>query len=110
MSSTDKPLVWLRGRVISPPFTKNGRRKVGELLRRLQGGHSLRMPLSRPMPSVGARCHELRIVDEVVTWRLIYRTDADAIVIGAVFFKQTETTPRAVIEACKRRFKEYDNA
>ena len=25
------------------------------------------------MPAIGARCHELRIVDADLTWRIIYR-------------------------------------
>jgi phage-related protein len=49
--------------------------EVGVLLRRLQRGESLGMPHSRPMPSVGRRCHELRIVDEAVIWRVMYRID-----------------------------------
>ena len=68
------------------------------------------MPQSRPMPVVGARCHELRIVDAAVAWRIVYRVDADAIVIGEVFSKKTAATPRSVIEVCKHRFKEYDDA
>jgi phage-related protein len=70
----------------------------------------LRMPHSRPMPSVGARCYELRINDADTTWRLIYRLDPDAIVIAEVFAKKTEKTPKEVIQACKKRLKEYDNA
>ena len=62
------------------------------------------------MPIIGPRCHELRIVDERVTWRIIYRTDPDAIVIGDVFSKKTQTTPAQIIKTCQRRFKEYDNA
>lgn len=60
------------------------------------------------MPSIGKRCHELRIVDETLTWRLIYRLDADAVVISEVFAKKTEKTPKSVIETCKRRCKDYD--
>lgn len=68
------------------------------------------MPQSRPMPTIGSRCHELRINDADTTWRLIYRIDPDAIVILEVFAKKTEKTPKDVIEACKKRLKEYDNA
>ena len=68
------------------------------------------MPHSRPMPSIGRRCHELRIDDRGVTWRIIYRIDADAIVVGEVFAKKTGKTPKAVIEACQRRLKRYDKA
>jgi hypothetical protein len=49
------------------------------------------------MPSVGPRCHELRIVDADATWRVIYRRDADAIVIAEVFSKKTRATPKQVI-------------
>ena len=70
----------------------------------------LSMPHSRPMPAVGARCRELRVVDEGVTWRIVYRIDPDAIVIADVFAKKTTQTPPAVLEACRRRLKEYDDA
>jgi phage-related protein len=40
----------------------------------------------------------------------MYRIDSDAIVITEVFAKKTEATPRAVIERCQRRLREYDNA
>jgi phage-related protein len=62
------------------------------------------------MPSIGRRCHELRIVDEDATWRAIYRIDSDAIVIADVFSKKTQATPKKVIDACKRRLREYDAA
>ena len=66
------------------------------------------MPQSRPMPAIGARCHELRVVDEPRTWRLAYRIDADAIVIADVFPKTTQQTPARVIADCKRRLRLYD--
>jgi phage-related protein len=40
----------------------------------------------------------------------MYRVDADAIVILAVFGKKTRATPKAVIETCQKRLKEYDHA
>jgi phage-related protein len=52
--------------------------------------------------------HELRIVDEDSTWRVIYRIDDDAIVIAEVFKKMTQATPNDVIEACQRRLLRYD--
>jgi phage-related protein len=110
VSPRDKPLAWLHGEVKSPPLSKEGRVEAGYLLRRLQRGERLAMPQSRPMPSVGPRCHELRVNDPSGNWRLIYRVDPDAIVIAEVFVKKTEKTPKAVVEACRRRLKEYDNA
>ena len=110
MSPRDKSLIWLRGEVKSPPFSREARIEVGFLLRQLQQGHRLAMPLSRPMPVVGPRCHELRVVDVGATWRILYRIDPDAILIGAVFAKKTDATPRSMIEASRRRFREYDDA
>jgi phage-related protein len=106
----DKPLAWLHGEVRTPPFSKAARIEAGYLLRELQRGRQLSMPHSRPVPSVGARCHELRIVDQEVTWRIVYRVDPDAIVIAEVFAKKTAQTPAAVLEACRKRLKEYDDA
>ena len=106
----DKPLAWLHGQVKTPPLSREARIETGFLLRRLQRGERLRMPQSRPMPSIGSRCHELRIDDADTTWRLIDRVDPDAIVIAEVFAKKTEKTPKEVMQACKRRLKEYDNA
>jgi len=83
---------------------------AGFLLRLVQGGTALSMPNSRPMPDIGPRCHELRVRDAAkgVTWRIIYRIDDDAVVIGEVFAKKTQKTPQSVIDACKRRFSLYD--
>jgi len=106
----DKPLVWLHGEVKTPPFSKEARLEAGILLRRLQKGESLPMPHSRAMPSIGSRCHELRIVDPGHNWRLVYRIDSDAVVIGEIFDKKTQTTARHVIDRCKARFRRYDDA
>ena len=78
------------------------------LLRRLQHGEVLGLPQSRPMPAVGRRCHEQRIIDADVTWRLVHRIDADAIVVAEVFAKKTQVTPKSVMDACKRRLRAYD--
>jgi len=109
MSPKDKPLVWLHSEVKSPPFSKEARLEAGFLLRRLQAGESIGMPQSRPMPSIGKRCHELRIRDEDVTWRIIYRIDDDAIIIAEVFAKKTATTPKKVLKLCKQRLRSYDD-
>ena len=84
--------------------------EAGYLLRLLQKGETLSMPHSRPMPGIGSRCHELRIVDESDTWRIVYRTDKDAVVILEVFSKKTTQTPKAVLKVCQRRLREYDDA
>lgn len=109
MNSEDKPLVWLHGEVKTPPFSEQARLEAGLLLRKLQRGESLPMPHSRPMPEIGPRCHELRIVDKGKIWRIIHRIDKDAIVILEVFQKQTRRTPPHVIEVCRQRLRNYDS-
>ena len=107
MSPRDKPLVWLRGEVRTPPFGADARVEAGFLLRRLQRGESLGLPQSRPMANVGPGCHELRIVDGHVNWRIMYHIAADAVVILDVFRKKTETTPKTTIADCQRRLAEF---
>ena len=110
VSPKDKPLAWLHGEVKTPPFGQAARLEAGYLLRELQRGKNLGMPHSRPMTGIGPRCHELRVVDQQVTWRIVYRIDPDAIVIAEVFAKKTSQTPSTVIGACQKRLKEYDDA
>lgn len=99
-----KSVVLLHGELKTPPLSVQARIEIGRLLRALQEGEMLAMPHSRPMPSIGRRCHELRVNDEDNTWRVIYRIDKDAIVIAEVFSKKTEQTPPKVIKVCQTRF------
>ncbi len=107
----DKPLILLHGEIKTPPFSRKARFEAGYLLRQLQRGTKLGMPESRPMPSIGAGCHELRISDPEANkvWRIIYRIEEDAILIAEVFAKKTQKTPQLIIETCKKRFKRYDS-
>lgn len=105
-----KPLVWLRGEIKTPPFSMAGRIEAGFLLRRLQEGERLGMPQSRPMPSIGAGCHELRLCDSDFAWRIIYAWEPAAIVILEVFAKKTRATPQDVIDTCRRRLAAYRRA
>ena len=109
MIPNDRPLVWLHGEVRTPPFSKQARTEAGFLLRLLQKGELLSLPHSRPMLSIGDRCHELRVNDKGQTWRIVYRIDFDAIVILEVFAKKTGQTPNRVIDTCKRRLRKYDS-
>ena len=93
--------------ITTPPFSANARIEAGYLLRQVQKGLKLFLPLSRPMPSIGTRCHELRINDENLTWRIIYRIYADAILILKAFEKKTSKTPKSILEICKQRIKLY---
>jgi phage-related protein len=108
MSPKDKPLAWLHGEISTPPFSKEARLEAGYLLRLLQRGVSIGIPHSRPMTTIGPRCHELRIQDRQNTWRILYRIDADAIVLIEVFSKKTGKTPKSTIDLWKMRLKDYD--
>ena len=97
----------MHGEITTPPFSANARIEAGYLLRQVQKGLKLSLPQSRPMPSIGDRCHELRINDENLTWRIIYRIYTDAILILEVFEKKTSKTPKSILEICKQRIKLY---
>ena len=105
---SDRPLAWLRGEVKTPPFSAAARLEAGELLRRLQRGETLGLPHSRPLPSIGRRCHELRVPDTDANWRIIYRLDPDAVVIVEVFSKKTAQLPKATLDVCRARLRRYD--
>ncbi|MCA9232871.1 MAG: type II toxin-antitoxin system RelE/ParE family toxin [Planctomycetales bacterium] len=89
-------------------MSTEARLKAGFYMRMLQGGESLSMPESRPMPSIGPRCHELRVRDTDSTWRVVYRIDPEVILVLEVFQKKTQQTPKAVIDICKKRLRQYD--
>ena len=99
--------MWLRGEVKAPPFSARARAEAGYLLRLLQEGERIGLPESRPMPAIGPNCHELRVIDENVTWRILYGLTSDAVVILEVFEKKTKTTPKHVIATAKQRWKRY---
>ena len=108
MCGERKPLVLLHGEIKTPPFSTEGRVEAGTLLRRLQEGETLSLPHSRPMPSIGPRCHELRVRDRGHNWRIVYRVDADAVLVAEVFAKTTRQTPPQVIANCQQRLRRYD--
>ncbi len=110
MLKADKPLVWMHGEVKSPPLSAAARIEAGILLRRPQRGELLALPHSRPMPRIGPGCHELRIADETRAWRIVYAIRAESIVILEVFSKTTRATPKAILEACTKRLKQYVSA
>lgn len=107
---TPKPLLWLHGEVKSPPFTPEGRQEAGMLLRLLQEGEHLGMPQAEPLPDVGPRCGALRVRDAEHNWRIMYRIDADAVLVLEVYAKRTRKIPGEVMQRCKQRLKQYDAA
>ena len=102
-----KPLVWLHGEVKTPPFSRSARIEAGFLLRRLQDGETLSMPSSRSMPIIGQNCHELRVDDGNVTWRILYHVASDAVVILEVFQKKSRATPKHIVALAQKRLRQY---
>jgi phage-related protein len=103
-----KPVFFLGGEIKTPPFSSAARDEAGKLLRRLQEGESIGMPSSRPMPSIGPACHELRVRDDRHNWRIIYRIEDDLILVVDVFAKTTQATPDRVIRRYKKRLRDHD--
>lgn len=89
-------------------MSREARIEAGTLLRLLQEGETLGMPRSRPMPTIGPGCHELRGRDARHTWRIVYRIDPDAILLVHCFDKDTRATPRRDIDLCRARLRAYD--
>ena len=108
MQLSDKKVVWIGSEIKTPPISKEARMEIGRLIRRLQRGLNVTMPHSRPMPSIGAHCHELRVTEANATWRVIYQIDHDAIVVVHVFSKKTQTTPEQILTTAKKRLATYD--
>jgi phage-related protein len=107
-SPARKKLHFLSGRIKSPPFSDAARNEAGKMLRFVQEGKPLSLPYSRPLPSVGPRCHELRVRDENVTWRILYRVDPDVVLVCAIFAKKSRSLPAHVVTACRQRFAAHD--
>ncbi len=105
-----KPMGWLHGEIKTPPFTVEGRKEAGDLLRLLQEGVKISMPQAEPLPIIGPRCGALRVRDGEHNWRIVYRIDADAVLVLEVYAKKTRKIPNEVIERCKKRLKSYDEA
>ena len=88
-------------------FPEEVRGDLADALARLNEGHKLSMPLSRPMPSIGKGVHELRFRDRSGIYRVIY------VLIGAgntwlihAFMKKTSSTPKQNIDLAKQRLRE----
>jgi phage-related protein len=88
-------------------FPEDIRGYLADTVARLEEGHTLSLPLSRPMKSVGKRCHELRFKDKTGIYRVIYVfiKGGDIWLIHA-FKKKTQKTPKKNLETAKKRLKE----
>lgn len=103
-----KKLILYQTEIKTPPLSSAARVEVGQFLRKLLEGESLAMPHSRPMSTIGARVHELRVNDENQTWRLIYRLDKNEVLVVDLFSKKTEQTALADVRRSQGRLCAYD--
>jgi phage-related protein len=88
-------------------FPLDVREDLADALARLNEGHSLSMPLSRSMPSIGKGVHELRFRDRSGVYRVIYvLVRANEIWLLHAFQKKTEQTLKQNIELAQKRLKE----
>ena len=73
----------------------------------LRAGETLKMPVSRTMPSVEHGVHELRLRDRIGQLRVFYYTKLrDAILVFHLFRKKTRQTPQKEIETGRKRLRE----
>lgn len=88
-------------------FPDDVRGELADALARLNEGHTLSMPLSRPMPSIGKNVHELRFRDRAGVYRVIYVfVGGGTIYLIHAFMKKTQSTPKQNIDLAKKRLKE----
>ncbi len=82
------------------------REDLADAIARLERGHGLSMPLSRPMPSIGKGVHELRLKDRSGVYRVIYiLAGGTQIWLLHAFKKTTQATSKQDIEIAKDRLK-----
>ena len=84
-------------------FPDKARSDAGRQLRNLQRGGQ--PDDFKPMPDIGRGVEEIRVWDEMGTFRVIYTARlAEAVYVLHAFQKKTQATSRHDIELAKRRF------
>jgi phage-related protein len=88
-------------------FPDDVRGEIADAAARLEAGHLLSMPLSRPMQSIAKGCHELRFRDRSGVYRVIYVfVRQREIWFLHAFRKKTEKTSEQNLQAAKLRLRE----
>ena len=82
------------------------RGRLADALVRLEDGHKLSMPLSRPMPLIFPGAHELRFRSRSGLYRVIYliRRSEEIWLIHA-FKKTSQQTPLLNLEVARQRIR-----
>jgi phage-related protein len=101
-----KPICFLGNSLDSlREFPEDARQDAGYQLDQVQRG---RQPSDfKPMPSVGRGVEELRVWDDMWTYRVIYMARLkDAVYVLHAFQKKTHATRKQDIEMAKNRYEE----
>ena len=82
---------------------------LADAMARLERGHVLSMPLSRPMPSIGSGVHELRFRGRDGIYRVVYwiAREGDLWMLHA-FKKKSQRTPQGAVETARARLRRID--
>jgi phage-related protein len=87
-------------------FPDELRMDLADALARLDEGETLAMPLSRPMPILGPRAHELRLRGPSGTYRVVYMLHAGArVYVVHAFKKTTRATAKRDLDIARRRMR-----
>ena len=93
-----------KAREIIRSFPEDIKDKLGQAIFDLQKGIKLKMPKSRPMPSIGMGVEELRVRGEDGIYRAFYYTKYEsAILVFHAFVKKSQRTPPLEIKLGKKR-------
>lgn len=87
-------------------FPEEVREDLADAIARLEHGHTLSMPLSRPMPDIGKGVHELRFKDRSGIYRVIYvLVKSHGVYLLHGFKKTSQKTPLKNIKLAQKRLK-----
>jgi len=96
-----------KAREVIKTFPEEVRKELGKAILDLQKGHTLGMPLSRPMPSVALGVEELRMRDRAGIYRAFYfQKSSRGILIFHAFVKKTQKTSAQDINLGRKRLQE----
>ena len=88
-------------------FPEEVKGELADAVARLEIGHMLSMPLSRPMPSISKGVHELRFRDRSGVYRVVYYlAGVSTVYLLHAFMKKKGQTPRKNIEIAQKRLRE----
>ena len=88
-------------------FPEAVREYLADALAKLDAGVMLSMPVSRPMPSIGSRIHELRFRNRSGVYRVVYFLALGGVIhLLCAFKKTTQKTDQKHLDLAKKRLRE----